>query len=223
MPLTYNPDVFDVQDFEQAKAIILTAERGTTTQSRWKRETPYLADLIAAQIDLAPETTILDYGCGAGRLAKVLIERSGCRVIGVDISASMRALATIHVASDRFFACVPDALDTLVGQGIRVGGAIAVWVLQHCFEAHVDATRLGTAMKPGAPLLVVNNHFSIIPTREAGWVSDGVDIRAILSESFGLREEGGLAAEHVSEAVAGFAFWSTWTARSQPESRRTSS
>ena len=87
----------------------------------------------------------------------------------------------------------------------------------------MDATRLGTAMKPGAPLLVVNNNFSIIPTREAGWVSDGVDIRAILSESFGLREEGGLAAEHVSEAVAGFAFWSTWTARSQPDSRRTSS
>ncbi len=87
MALTYNPEIFSVPKLSQAKNIILTAE-SSTTEERWKTETPMLSALIAAQNQIGPDTVVLDYGCGIGRMAKELITRHGCRVIGVDISPS---------------------------------------------------------------------------------------------------------------------------------------
>ena len=97
MLLTYNPDVFDVNDMAQAKRVILTAEEGSTTEERWQAETPYVADLIEASIEITDQTILVDYGCGVGRMAKELIIRRGCSIIGIDISRSMRSLATVYV------------------------------------------------------------------------------------------------------------------------------
>jgi len=101
MKLTYNPGVFNVNSIPAAMSIILTAE-DSTTEARWRTETPYLADLINKHFELSANSLLLDYGCGIGRMAKELIGRYGCRVVGVDISPSMRSLAPMYVASDRF-------------------------------------------------------------------------------------------------------------------------
>jgi len=90
--LTYNPAIFNVNDLRSAMRIILTPETWTT-ERRWEIETPYLVDLIHQSVEIAPQTVLLDYGSGIGRIAKELIARYQCRVVGVDISASMRALA----------------------------------------------------------------------------------------------------------------------------------
>ena len=131
MQLTYDPAVFNVDSISAAMQIILTPE-DSTTEARWKTETPYLADLIGQQFDISPHSLLLDYGCGIGRMAKEVIVRHGCRVIGVDISPSMQALATKYVASDRFFACPPAMLDGLTERGVIFDGALSIWVLQHC-------------------------------------------------------------------------------------------
>jgi SAM-dependent methyltransferase len=212
MPLTYHPQVFDVSTPEQARAIILTPEAGSTTDGRWNAETPYLADMIEAHLQPTRNSLILDYGCGIGRLAKALIQRRGCQVIGVDISASMRALSSSYVDSDRFLVCAPDGLDALIARGVRMDGAIAVWTLQLCFAVRDDVARIRGAMTPGVGLFVVNNRQSAIPTREAGWVNDGSDIRTILSERFHKRQEGRLAPEYVPAALADFTFWAHFTA-----------
>ena len=133
MGLTYNPAVFDVDDLLAAMRIILTPE-DSSTEVRWKTETPYLADLTGQWIEITRQSLLLDYGCGVGRMAKELIVRHACRVIGVDISPSMRALAPMYVASDRFFACPPAMLDGLIERGVRFDGALSVWVLQHCLN-----------------------------------------------------------------------------------------
>ena len=73
MPLTYHPAVFHVNDIAQAMAVIMTPE-GSTTAERWEIETPYLADLIAQELTITPDTLLLDYGCGIGRLAYELIQ-----------------------------------------------------------------------------------------------------------------------------------------------------
>ena len=92
MSRIYDASVFDVATIEAAKRIILTPEN-STTQERWAAETPYLTDLITKHIVLDRDTTVLDYGCGVGRMAKALIDRARCKVVGADFSASMRALA----------------------------------------------------------------------------------------------------------------------------------
>jgi 2-polyprenyl-3-methyl-5-hydroxy-6-metoxy-1,4-benzoquinol methylase len=97
--LTYNPTVFDQVDLDSARRIILTPE-GSTTDLRWATETPVVRSLIERTVNPTAQMLILDFGCGVGRIAKELIARRGCSVIGVDISGTMRALATDYVASD---------------------------------------------------------------------------------------------------------------------------
>src|SRR5947209_11388253 len=117
MPLTYNPKVFEVNNLAEAMSIILTPE-GSTTAQRWETETPYLADLIGQHCAIEAGSLVLDYGCGIGRLAHELIKRHGCRVVGVDISPSMRALSVVYTRSDRFMSCSHEMLDDLIARGI---------------------------------------------------------------------------------------------------------
>src|SRR5689334_12801396 len=100
MALTYDQTAFHVRDIPEAMRLILTAE-DTTTEERWRIETPHVVDLIGRAIDIKPSSVILDYGCGIGRIAKELIARYGCHVIGVDISPGMRVLSIIYVQSDQ--------------------------------------------------------------------------------------------------------------------------
>src|SRR5262249_33707894 len=111
--VTYDPSIFDVTTLEDAMRIILTPEDSTTEQ-RWATETPYLTDLVSRCFELSPTSLVLDYGCGLGRMAKALIARHGCHVVGVDISRNMRSMAAAYVDSDRFFACPPAMLDPLL-------------------------------------------------------------------------------------------------------------
>ena len=206
MPLTYDPRVFAVRDIAQAMEIILTNE-DVTTRERWAKETPYLSDMIEEQLGVSPATLLLDYGTGIGRMAKELIARQDCTVVGVDISPHMRALGGAYVASPRYASCDPEMLDTLLAGGLRFDAAIAIWVLQHCASPQQDIALIAAAVKPGGALFLVNNHGRAVPTAEEGWIDDGVDIRTLLLESFTLEAEGALEAQHTSPAVAKFAFW----------------
>lgn len=179
---TYRPEVFQVRDLNHAKAIILTPE-DSTTEERWEKETPYLADEAVSYLGLGPDMVVLDYGCGVGRMAKALIERSGCTVIGVDISQQMRQLAPGYVEDDRFTICARPALEAMLSRGLRVDAAIAIWILQHCPEVESEISVIKQALKPGAPLFVANNLQAAIPT-DIGWVDTGFDVKSLLAENF---------------------------------------
>src|SRR6185503_7519527 len=127
----------------------LTPE-GRSTQERWETETPALASLAGAVLKLTPDSRVLDYGCGIGRLSKALIERFGCRVTGVDISAPMRALAPDYVRSHRFEAITPAALFDR-GEGAFDAG-LAIWVLQHCHKPQADSGLIRRALRAGGRL-----------------------------------------------------------------------
>src|SRR5262245_29265278 len=212
LELTYNPNVFNVTDISAAMRIILTPE-GAPTEQRWRVETPYVADLIAKAIEITPSTLLIDYGCGVGRMAKELIARHNCRVIGVDISTSMRALAVTYVQSDRFFTCPPQMLDAMTVHGLTVDAAISIWVLQHCVFPDEDIERLRRVLKTDAHLFILNNDDRAVPTVERGWVSDGLDIKAMLSRNFFLQEEGRPAREQTSESIADLTFWASFQER----------
>lgn len=209
MPLTYNPAVFSVNNIAEAMQIILTPQ-DSTTATRWKTETPYLADLIVRWIDITSQSVLLDYGCGIGRVAKELIARHDCRVIGVDISPSMRALAPMYVQSDRFFACPPVMLDCLIEQGVTFDGALSIWVLQHCMAPSEDIARIRRALRAGGRLFVLNNINRAVPTREQGWVNDGIDLRALLGTEFALLGEGAPEQERTTPQIAQGAFWAAF-------------
>src|SRR5215831_18752091 len=112
--VVYDPSRYiDIENIDEAVHIITTPTEGMTSQERWEQETPVLMTLFEKFIKR--ESVVLDYGCGIGRLAKPLITKLDCQVVGVDISPNMRALAASLVDSDDFFAMHPHMFDTFVG------------------------------------------------------------------------------------------------------------
>lgn len=212
MKPTYDPSVFTVFDFDQAKRIILTPE-GATTEERWQTETGYLAGLVEDRFELNPASVVLDYGCGIGRMAKELIDRTGCSVIGVDISPHMRVLGPQYVQSDRFMTCSPEMLDALVWGGLKVDAALSVWVLQHCLEPAMDIERIGDAVKADGPFFLVNNRGRAVPTVENGWFDDGLDVGEMVREEFDLVEDGRLAEEKTSPLISKACYWASFRKR----------
>jgi len=207
--VTYHPEIFDVRNIDQARQIILTGE-GSTTDERWVSETPWLADEISNSMTITPDTIVIDYGCGIGRMSKELIDRYGCRVIGIDISDNMRALAIDYVRSNRFMSCAPEMLDALVARGLVADAAISIWVLQHCLKPNEDIDRIDRALRPGAAFFLLNNVYRAVPTREKAWVNDGLDIKAMVGEHFAKQREGIPPLEKTPKDLVGIVFWAAY-------------
>lgn len=183
LPPIYQPDVFYVDSLEDAKSIILTPTRDTSTEERWIKETPYLLEQLGNELEPKSDDLILDYGCGVGRLAKEMIARYGCVVLGVDISNQMLQLAINYVSSERFITCSPAALDQMVNNGLRVDHAYSTWVIQHCLDPHAEINRIKQALKPEGRFYIVNSNHRCVPS-DKGWVNDGIQIAELLRREF---------------------------------------
>jgi 2-polyprenyl-3-methyl-5-hydroxy-6-metoxy-1,4-benzoquinol methylase len=216
--LTYDVSPFEVSNIARAQAIILTpTAEGRNTEERWQIETEYLLDLIGHCCKLGPGSTVLDYGCGVGRLSKPIIERYGARVTGVDASAHMLALARDYVRSDRFCTLTLPGLDYLIREdSASFDAVISVWTLQHAKYPAEDIYRIQQAMIQDGRLFVVNEKLRCVPTRELGWIDDGIDIRRALKDAFGCVVENGLLMpDKVGEGLSQSAFWAVYNRREE--------
>lgn len=194
--VAYDPARYlDIETVEEAVNIIVCPTEGMTAQQRWEQETPALMSIIERHI--ARNATVLDYGCGIGRLAKPLVHKLECKVVGVDISPNMRALAASCVDSAMFCAIDPWLYDFLIGPAL-FDAAISVWTLQHCADLDDAIERIHRALIPGGKLFVVNNNRRCIPVEGGEWADDGIDIETqIIVAGFKVVERGVL-----DEAIA---------------------
>lgn len=116
-------------------------------QEGWARE-------VLERLPLSGDETVLDAGCGAGGVTRLLLERLPAgRVIGVDGSRAMieEAAANLKPVADRVELRNADLLDLELGAPVDAvfSNATFHWVPDHdrLFR------RLRAAMKPGAPLV----------------------------------------------------------------------
>jgi SAM-dependent methyltransferase len=189
---TYDPSIFDQTDIDRARWIILTPET-LSSEERWDQETAYLRPFLAAM----PSGLMLDFGCGIGRLSRVLID-GGRRVIGADISHVMLQHAETLLPPDKFVGMTPYMLATLVEHGLQMQGAIAAWVLQHIPEPRPMVELLAKALEPGAPLLIVNGLLHYLPVtydevpgepKKWSWIMQAYDLDMDLRMWFELDHE----------------------------------
>ncbi len=120
-----------------------TYDRVADPQEEWARE-------VIERLGLAGDETVLDAGCGSGRVTRLLVERlPRGRVIGVDASASMIAKAREALA-DEVELIVSDLLDLELAEPVDAifSNATFHWILDHrrLFE------RLWAALRPGGRL-----------------------------------------------------------------------
>ena len=179
----FAPDAFEVTSLEQAMAVTVTPESGMSTSERWQKETPYLVGDIGSRLAVNKETCVLDYGCGTGRIAKGLIDRFGCRVIGIDASRSMRDVSPAYVLSERFNVWSPEVLDQMIAKGFRVDCAISLWVIQHVLDPKQVIASLKSVLSAGARFYTLNQITRCVPS-DRGWVDDGFDVPSALAAAF---------------------------------------
>jgi len=205
----YRSDVFTVKNLAGAKRIILTPEPDSSTDESWEKETPWVAATLERVLTVAPEHSVLDFGCGIGRLSKALMRGTGCAVLGVDISSTMRAQAHLYVDSENFTATSPGGLARLAGAGFRADHAFAVWVLQHCYDPEAEIVRVRDALKPGGLFCVINSKQRWVPT-DKGWQQDDKNVRELLRDNFDEVATHPLAVGPMSEMLVKTSFFQVY-------------
>src|SRR2546423_2475659 len=118
--------------------------RVSEVQARWARK-------VMARLELRGDETVLDAGCGSGRVTEVLLERVPAgQVIGVDASESMIAAAREVLGDRATLICSSlTALDLDTELDAVFSNAVFHWVKDHdlLFE------RIAANMRPGAQLV----------------------------------------------------------------------
>lgn len=208
MSLYYYKDMFKAHNMEEAQNIILTEEQqGGSARERWERETEYMQNLFAEGLGDLNGKTVLDFGCGIGRLSKVLLEQYDCHVLGVDISPDMRRMAPDYVGSNRFSVISYEMFCTLAGSGaLQTDCAISVYVLQHVYDPARDISLLERVVRD--KLLVLNLHHRAVPVidSESGvkkfyldeHPAPSADVAMLLEKHFEQQSQLELAAEKIS-------------------------
>jgi len=123
-----------------------TYDRLAAPQEEWARD-------VLARLPLRGDETVLDAGCGSGRVTRLLAERlPEGRVIGADGSESMIAEASRTLApfGDRIELIHSDLLELELGEPVDAvfSNAVFHWIFDH--EALFR--RLRAALKPGGKL-----------------------------------------------------------------------
>lgn len=108
---------------------------------------------ILDRLPLRGDETVLDLGCGTGRVTGQLLQRLGPqgRVIGIDGSAAMVADAQRRLGGERARFLQQDLLELTVDQpaDAAISGATFHWIADH----DLLFTRVRAALKDGAPLI----------------------------------------------------------------------
>jgi SAM-dependent methyltransferase len=107
---------------------------------------------LTGLLGLRPGRTVLDVGCGTGKLTRLLCP-TGARIVGIDPVTAMLAVAR-DVAPDARY-----VLGTAERLPIRDGAADAAVVAQafHWFDAHPALAALARVLPPGGALALVWN------------------------------------------------------------------
>jgi trans-aconitate 2-methyltransferase len=103
-----------------------TYDRVADPQAEWARE-------VIDRLDLKGDETVLDAGCGSGRVTRLLLERvPRGRVIGVDSSPSMIEQAR-QTVGDEVELIVSDLVDLELGEPVDAifSNAVFHWILDH--------------------------------------------------------------------------------------------
>lgn len=172
--MSYIKEVFDVVTFDQAKHVVLTSD--PNDPKKFERETTFLVDKISENLEITNDMVVLDFGCGMGRVAKELITRFDCKVIGLDISASMLTFAKLYTANlDKFQGThnysTPDSVDL----------AISILALQHAENPQKEIDNIINTLKPNGTFVLLNESHRFVPSEidrnnYVVWNDDGFDI-----------------------------------------------
>ena len=113
---------------------------------RWRKAA---VEAVAAR----PEDRVLDVACGTGLVSKALVERWGCRVVGLDQSAAMLGRAREKVAASTRLAgrieLVEGEAESLPFADAEFDHLTFTYLLRYVDDPAATLTELARVVKPG--------------------------------------------------------------------------
>ena len=183
---TYYPEVFSVQNIEQAKNVILTDENN---ENKWDIETKSSVEKLIKAFSITKDSTLLDYGCGIGRISKELIKQTNCTIIGIDSNPNMLKLSNDYVNSKNFTSYSIDDLKKLIDTGLKFDAVFSILVLQHSLNPQQDINLIYYALKDEGFFYLLNENKRFLPTKSpdsnfVNWKDDGKNVVKFIEERF---------------------------------------
>jgi demethylmenaquinone methyltransferase/2-methoxy-6-polyprenyl-1,4-benzoquinol methylase len=113
---------------------------------RWRRAA---VEAVAA----GPEDRVLDVACGTGMVSRALVDRWGCRVVGLDQSAAMLGRARAKLAADRQLAervtLVEGEAESLPFADAEFDHLTFTYLLRYVDDPAATLRELARVVKPG--------------------------------------------------------------------------
>ena len=172
--MAYIKEVFDVVTFDQAKHVVLTSD--PNDPNKFEKETEFLIKVVSENLSLTDNSTVLDFGCGMGRVSKALINKFNCKVIGLDISASMLTFAKLYTANPTKFIGTHTYTESE-----SVDFAFCILSLQHSEDPKKEIDNIINVLRPNGYLVLLNEKQRFVPSEVDPqnyivWKDDGFDI-----------------------------------------------
>lgn len=184
--MNYIKEVFDPVNLPHAMHIVLTSD--PDNPDKFVNETHFFLETIHNLDIINKDDTILDFGCGMGRISGPLVHNFGCKVIGVDISERMRQFASLYVRSPNNFSAVE-----FYTKENTIDGAICTFVLQHVENPTNEILNLSKIIKNNGYLIVVNEDIRFVPAEIGAhnfivWNDDKFDVFGEIEKYFVLEK-----------------------------------
>lgn len=201
----YNPSFFIPQDPEHARSIMLDSE-DSDIPHRWKRETEWIMETSRIFMDITADSTILDWGCGVGRISKELIDTYGCKVIGVDLQPKMLEYAVTYVDSDRFSVIQYQDIFTKMPKQFFTH-VFACWVFQYSNKIQYEIPIIYDSMKFDSNLFVIEVDKKTIPNTNGGYFDDGTSSRLVLEKYYDMEILGKIPLTYTTNKIKKMSWW----------------
>ena len=129
---------------------------------------PVWRRFLVERVPLAPEARVLDVATGTGAIARALVRRYGCRVVGVDQSPQMLEGARARIAK----AGLSDSIELQLGSAETLGfeeqsfdALTTGYLLRYLDDPLATMTALLRLIRPGAPFALLD--FAVPPNPAA--------------------------------------------------------
>lgn len=178
--MKYIKEVFDPVTLPHAMHIALTSD--PNNPNKFKEETEYFMQQIDKFELINSSKTVLDFGCGMGRVSKEIVNKYGCDVIGVDKSLKMRQFSLLYVTDPHRYKVFENYTEKNT-----IDVVMSNFVLQHVEDPQKEINNLVDVLKIGGHLIVVNEDKRFVPTdvdheNYIIWTDDGFDVFGELSK-----------------------------------------
>jgi demethylmenaquinone methyltransferase/2-methoxy-6-polyprenyl-1,4-benzoquinol methylase len=114
---------------------------------------PRWRSFLVSRIEAGSKDTVLDVACGTGAVARELIRRNGCRVVGVDQSAEMLAVARRRVGPEIEFRAA--RAEDLPFEDGTFDGLTFTYLLRYVDDPAATMRELARVVRPGGSIAML--------------------------------------------------------------------